>query len=254
MTRRIALLLTLVLVPACGGGSALLRTPAERLHAAVKAAQAVYDPDSAGGTGYGTTATLLHRMGSGPYGTPRAWPDDLAFRPGVVYVGLLNGGRQASFWIVGQAGRAQLAVAGPPHDRVSYQTRSAADVAAQGMVIIRPGVLSGDMIRSALERSGFHWITLSAGLSGHLPDGVRPFAAGGTRPGSPAGDAVAFTILGTAADARKAASDAKLPPHHVSVVVGTAWISYTWSSRSADRSEAFAKAVAALRREARTGR
>lgn len=68
MTRRLPLVLMLVLTTArSGGGSAQLRTPTQRLHAAVHAAQAVYDPDSAGGTGYGTTAGLVHRIAGAPH-------------------------------------------------------------------------------------------------------------------------------------------------------------------------------------------
>jgi hypothetical protein len=251
VTRRLALLFALLLAPACAGGRpALLPTPAERLHAAVTAARAVYDPDSAGGTGYGTTAELLHRMGRGTYGTPRAWPDDGAFRPGVVYVGVQNGGRLATFWIVAPSGRALLADAGAPHTRVGYRTRSAAEVVDEGLMVIRPGVLSGDMIRSALERAGFHGIALDGSIL-ELADGLRPLLAGGNTLESTTGERAGFLIMRTPADARKAAADAKLGRHHRSAVIGSTWVHYTWTASSPDRSRAFANAVAALRREAR---
>jgi hypothetical protein len=254
MTRRFALLPVLLLTTACAGGHgpALLQTPGERLHAAARAAQAVYDPDSAGGTGYGTTAQLLRRMGPGSYGTPQPWPDDLAFRPGVVYVAVDNEGRLASLWIVERSGRALLADAGAPHHRIAYQTRPPAVVAEGGIMLIRPGVLTGDMIRSALERAGFHGVALSAASGGQLADGVRPLMYGGDKAGLPPDDTVGFTILRTAADARKAAADMKLPPHHISVVIGTASIRYTWTATSPNHSGAFMKAVAELRREVGT--
>jgi hypothetical protein len=251
MIRRLTLVLILLLTTGCGGGGSVL-TPRQQLHAAVRAAQAVYDPDSGGGTGYGTTAQLLRRMGSGSYGRPRAWPDDLAFRPGVIYVSTLNAGRLASFWVVVPSGRSFIAIAGAPHHRVSFESRSAAEGADEGLMVIRPGVLTGDMIRSALARAGFHGIALSAGAGGRLPDGVRPLMYGGDRVGLPPGDTVGFTILRTAADAHKVAADTRLPPHHISVIIGTAWIRYTWTATSPDRSRAFAKAMARLRREVRT--
>jgi hypothetical protein len=251
MTRRLTPLLLLLLTTACAGSPhpELLGTPGERLHAAARAAQAAYDPDSAGGTGYGTTAQLLRRMGSGRYGTPRPWPDDLAFRPGVVYVAVQNGGRLATLWIVQPSGRALLADVGAPRRRVAYQIRPAAEVAAGGIMVIRPGVLTGDMIRSALERAGFHGVALSAADGGRLADGVRPLLYGGDKVGLPAADSVGFTILRTPADARRAAADTKLPPHHISVVIGTASIRYTWTATSPNHSQAFMKAVAELRRE-----
>ena len=251
MTRRLPLLFVLMLATACGGGGAAL-TPRHQLIAAVRAAQAVYDPDAAGGTGYGTTAQLLRRMGSGPYGTPKAWPDDLAFRPGVVYVSVENSGRLASLWIVEPSGRALLVDVGAPHHRIAYQARPPAEVAADGIMLIRPGVLTGDMIRSALERAGFHHVSLEAAAGGRLPDGVRPLLYGGDKIGLPPGDTVGFTILRTAADAREAAADMKLPPHHISVIIGTASIRYTWTATSPNHSKAFMKAVARLRREVRT--
>jgi hypothetical protein len=251
MTYRFALLPLVLLTTACAGGhhAALLHTPAERLRAAARAAQAVYDPDSAGGTGYGTTAQLPRRMGSGTYGTPQPWPDDLAFRPGVVYVAVDNGGRLAILWIVEPSGRALFADVGAPHHRVAYQTRPPAEVAAGGVMLIRPGVLTGDMIRSALERAGFHGVMLSAAAGSRLADGVRPLMYGGDKVGLPPDDTVGFTILRTAADARKAAADMKLPPHHISVVIGTASIRYTWTATSPNHSKAFMRAVAELRRE-----
>ena len=251
MTRRLTLLPLLLLTTACAGHhhSALLQNPAERLHAAARAAQAAYDPDSAGGTGYGTTAQLPRRMGSGTYGTPQPWPDDLAFRPGVVYVSVDNDGRLATLWIVQRSGRALFADVGAPHHRIAYQTRPPAEVAAEGVMLIRPGVLTGDMIRSARERAGFHGVAFSAAAGGRLPDGVRPLLYGGDKVGLPPADTVGFTILRTAADARKAAADMKLPPHHISVVIGTASIRYTWTKTSPNHSKAFRKAIAELRRE-----
>jgi hypothetical protein len=251
--RLVVLLLTIpLLAAACGGGSPAMLTPVQRLHAAVRAAVAVYDPDSAGGTGYGTTGDLLRRMGPGAYGTPQAWPDDLAFRPGIVYVATDNGGRLASLWTITPSGGALLADVGPPHHRVGYQTRSAAEVAADGLLIVRPGVLSGDMIRSALAREGFHGIELASRTFGTPADSLRPLTYGGTASKPSTGNAVGFIVLRSPSDAHKAAARMKLPPHHVSVVVGNAWIHYSWTGTSPDRSRAFARAVAALRKEART--
>lgn len=251
MTRRLPLVLVLLLATACaGGGPAQLPTPTQRLHAAVRAAQAVYDPDSAGGTGYGTTAELVHRMGSGPYGTPRPWPDDLGFRPGVVYVGVLNGGRLASLWMIEPSGRALIAIAGAPHRRVAYQLRPPAEAAAEGLTVIRPGVLSGDMIRSALERAGFAY--LGIGFRAIMADRQIALVSGYTLRGASRNEFTYFAVFRTAAQARRQQADAQLPPSHVSVVIGTAWIAYAWRAPAPNRSTAFAEAVAVLRREART--
>lgn len=251
MTRRLPLVLMLVLATACsGGGSAQLRTPTQRLHAAVRAAQAVYDPDSAGGTGYGTTAGLVRRIGPGPYGTPRPWPDDLGFRPGVVYVGTLNGGRLANLWVFEPSGRALIAIAGAPHRRVSYRTRSHAEVVAEGLTVIRPGVVSGDMIRSALERAGF--AHLGIGFRAIMADRQIALVSGYTERGASRNEFTYFAVFRTAAQARRQQADAQLPPIHLSVVIGTAWIAYSRKAYAPDRSTAFSQAVEQLRREART--
>src|SRR6185312_6301628 len=123
MTRRlIALALVLLAGAGCAGShSGAEPTPTQRLHAAVTAAQKVYDPDSAGGTGYGTTAVLVHRMGAGTYGTPQPWPDDQAFRPGVVYVSTLNSGREAALSTVDPPRGLLFATAGPPYKKASFQ-------------------------------------------------------------------------------------------------------------------------------------
>jgi len=229
-------------------GTALLATPSQRLHAAAKAAQAVFDPDSAGGTGYGTDASLVRKMGTGGFGTPQAWPDDLAFRPGVVYVGVVNGGRLASLWIFEPSRRALIATVGAPHHRVSYENRPPADQIALGITLIRPGVLSADMIRAALAHAGFRGIAISGIGGGQLQDGVRPLMAGGNVLSS-GGTGVGFVLFRSAADAHKAANDQGLAPHHVSVILGAAWIHYTWATGRPNRSKAFLGAIAELRRE-----
>ena len=254
MNRRlIALVMILLVGSGCAGSHhAADLTPPQRLHAAVTAAQAVYDPDSAGGTGYGTTGVLVHRMGAGAYGTPQPWPDDQAFRPGVVYVGTLNGGRMASLWTVEPSGRMLYATVGSPAKKASFLAEKPSVAKRLGIVVIRPGVLSGDMIRAALQRNGFHPITLSVVTGGHLEDGVPDLVDGGTTPGSGPGDAILFITCHTPADARKANADFGRPRHLVSAVIGTALLRYSWTATSPNRSKAFLQAVAELRREART--
>jgi hypothetical protein len=248
-TRRFALLLTLALAVACGCGAGS-PTPAQQLRAAVKAAQAAFDPDSAGGTGYGTTARLVRRMGPGAYGKPLPFPDDFAFRPGVVYAGILGlDNRAAVIWVVDPSGRALTAVLKGPHG-VTYQTRSRADGIQNGMTVIRPGVLSGDMIRAAFQRAGFARIQLT-GLA-HMADGQIAAVTGHTVAESAADDFTFFAVFHTAAQARKEQAHSHLLPRARSVVIGNAWISCSWKASGPDRSQAFAEAVARLRRQVRT--
>jgi len=253
MTRRL-IALALILLPgaACAGGhSTADLTPAQRLHAAVAAAQKVYDPDSAGGTGYATGAVLAHRMGTGTYGTPQPWPDDLAFRPGVVYVATLNGGRLASFVTAAGSRHLLSAMTGPPDDKKNPRLEKPDVLDQPGFVVIRPGVLSGDMIRRTLEHNGFRPVTLEV-TGGHLQDGVADLVDGGTPLGAGHGDAVLFITFHSPADARKANAFLGKPRHLVSAVVGTALLRYSWTDTSPSRSEAFLKAVSELRQEVRT--
>jgi hypothetical protein len=247
---RRALLLALLLATAAGCGSGSL-TPAQRLHAAVKAAQATFDPDSAGGTGYGTTARLVRRMGSGPYGTPLPFPDDFAFRPGVVYAGILGTDtRQAILWEVDASGRAFVALLRGPH-KARYETRSRADGIRNGMTVIRPGVLSGGMVRSALERAGFAHIQLA--LLPRMADGDVAVVFGHTDEAAAEGGFVEFAVFRTAAEARRQEAQARpISRRARSVVVGSVWIGYSWKANARDRSRAFMEAVARLRRELRT--
>jgi hypothetical protein len=245
---RRAFLLALLLAAAGGCGSGSL-TPAERLHAGVKAAQATFDPDSAGGTGYGTTARLVRRMGSGAYGTPLPFPDDFAFRPGVVYAGIFGTTREAIVWVVDPSGRAVDAYLNGPH-KVVYETRSRAKGIKDGMTVIRPGVLSGDMVRAAFARAGF--------ARTHL--GVQPSMAGGwsavirgqTDDAASQDQEVIFTVFPTAAQARKQQADEHSLAGARSAVIGNAWISCWWRASGPDRSAAFAQVVSELRRELRT--
>lgn len=254
MTRRhIALFLLLLTAGACAGGhrSGPSLAPSQRLHAAVRAAQAVYDPDSAGGTGYGSTAALVRRMGPEAWGTPQPWPDDNAFRPGVVYVATLSAGRSASLWTFEPSGKGLYTVLDGPAKRVTYRTDSVRQGDLTGRVVIRPGVLSGDMIRAALEHAGFHGVTLNPMNGGRFQDGVRPLLTGGTI-GSVPGAGVGFITFRSVADARRESHDMGLAPHHVSVILGTAWIHYGWKAGRPDRSLAFRQAIAELRRDLRT--
>jgi hypothetical protein len=251
MTRRLTFLMSLLLAAACSCGSTSL-TPAQQLHAAVTAAQETFDPDSAGGTGYGSTARLVRRMGAGSYGTPRPFPDDFAFRPGVVYAGIFGTNtREAIIWIVDPSGRVLGALLEGPH-RIVYQKRSRRDGIRSGVMVIRPGVLSGDMIRSALERAGFPHLTLSTGGGGRAANGQSFAASGYTDPEASQAEFTTFVVFRTAAQARSQQADARIGPHGTSVVVGTAWIAYSRKPYAPDLSQAFAKAVAVLRREART--
>lgn len=254
MTRRlIALALVLLAGAGCAGShSGADVTPAQRLHAAITAAHAAYDPDSAGGTGYGTTAVLVHRMGAGTYGTPQAWPDDLAFRPGIVYVATLNGGRLASFVTAERSGHLLYVTTGAPNRKANSRLEKPTVLHQPGVVVIRPGVLSGDMIRRALEHNGFRPVTLEVVAGGHLKDGVQTLVDGGTPLGSGQGDAALFNTFRTAADARKANAFLGKPRHLVSAIVGTALLRYSWTDTSPNRSKAFLRAVAELRREVRT--
>jgi len=254
MTRRlIALALILLAGAGCAGGhSRADLTPAQRLHAAVTAAQKVYDPDSAGGTGYGTTAVLVDRMGAGTYGTPQPWPDDQAFRPGVVYVSTLNSGREAALSTVDPSRGMLFATAGPPHTKTSFQLDKPSFLKQAGMVVIGPGVLSGDMLRAAFEHNGFRPVTLDVVGGGHLGDGVTELVEGGTPPGAAPGDSASFITFHTAADARRANAFLGKPRHLVSAVVGAALLRYSWTGTSPNRSKAFLKAVAELRQEVRT--
>jgi hypothetical protein len=247
--RRIIPLFAVLLATACSSGSAS-PTPAQQLRAAVRAAQATFDPDSAGGTGYGTTARLVRRMRSGSYGKALPFPDDFAFRPGVVYAGILGlDNRAAVIWVVDPSGRALTAVLKGPHG-VTYQTRSRADGIRNGMTVIRPGVLSGDMIRAAFARAGFARIELD-GLA-HMADGQTAAVTGHTVAESAADDFTFFAVFHTAAQARKQQADSHPLPRVRSVVIGNAWISCGWKRSGPDRSQAFARAVAELRREVRT--
>jgi hypothetical protein len=158
----------------------------------------------------------------------------------------------ASLWTVEPSGRMLYATAGPPHKKASFQTEKPSVAAQLGIVVIRPGVLSGDMIRRALEHSGFRPVTLDVGTGGHLEDGVRDLVEGGTGPGSGPGDAAFFITFRSAADERKANADLGRPRHLVSAVIGTALLRYSWTATSPNRSKAFRQAVAELRREIRT--
>ena len=245
--RAFLLVLLIAAAPGCGSGSL---TPTERLHAAVSAAQATFDPDSAGGTGYGTTARLVRAMGSGAYGTPLPFPEDFAFRPGVIYAGILGtDNREAILWEVDASGRAFVAVLRGPH-RADFETRSRADGIRNGMTVIRPGVLSGDMIRAAFERAGFARIQID-GLA-HMADGQTAAVTGHTVAGSAADDFTFFAVFHTAAQARRQQAHEHLIPPARSVVIGNAWISCSWKTSGPNRSEAFAKVVAGLRRRVRT--
>jgi hypothetical protein len=249
MTRVPAFLLALMLAAACSGGSHSL-TPVQRLHAAVKAAQATFDPDSAGGTGYGTTPRLVRRMGPGAYGTPRPFPDDFAFRPGVVYAGIAGTDpKQAILWVVDPSGRAVDAYLDGPH-KVVYQTRSRDEGIRDGMTVIRPGVLSGDMVRAAFSRAGFARVELS--LQPSMAQERSAVIRGQTDMAASQDQEVLFTVFPTAAQARKQQADEHSLPGARSVVVGNAWVSGWWRPSGPDRSRAFARAVAELRREART--
>ena len=254
MTRRlIALALVLLAGAGCAGShSGAEPTPTQRLHAAVTAAQKVYDPDSAGGTGYGTTAVLVHRMGAGTYGTPQPWPDDQAFRPGVVYVSTLNGGREAALSTVDPPRGLLFATAGPPYKKASFQLDKPGFLKQAGMVVIRPGVLSGDMLRAAFEHNGFRPVTVDVVGGGHLGDGVTELVEGGTPPGAAPGDSASFITFHTTADARKANAFLGQPRHLVSAIVGTALLRYSWTDTSPNRSKTFLRAVAELREEVRT--
>ena len=254
MTRRLVVLAcTLLLGAGCAGSHhAPDLTPAQRLHAAVTAAQKVYDADSAGGTGYATDAVLVHRMGSGAYGTPEAWPDDLAFRPGIVYVATLNGGRLASFVTAEGSRHLLYATTGPPDDNKNSRLEKPDVLDQPGFVVIRPGVLSGDMIRAAFVHNGFRPVTLEVLGSGHLGDGVTVLVEGGTAPAPGSRDVASFNTFRTAADARKANAYLGTARHLVSAIVGTALLRYSWTDTSPNRSKAFLKAVSELRQEART--
>lgn len=252
MRRLIALVLILLPVAGCAGShSAPDLTPSQRLHAAVTAAQKVYDPDSAGGTGYATGAVLVHRMGTGAYGTPQPWPDDLAFRPDVVYVATLNGGRLASFVTADGSRHLLYAMTGPPDDKKNPRLEKPGVLDQPGFVVIRPGVLSGDMIRRTLEHNGFRPVTLEV-TGGHLQDGVTNLVDGGTPLGSGQGDAVLFMTFHSPADARKANADLGKPRHLLSAIIGAALLRYSWTDTSPNRSKAFLQVVAQLRKEVRT--
>jgi len=247
---RLAFLLALLLATVGGCGSGSL-TPAQRLHAAVEAAQATFDPDSAGGTGYGTTARLVRRMGSGAYGTPRPFPDDFAFRPGVVYAGIFGTDtRQAILWEVDASGRAFVALLRGPH-KAHFETRSRGDGIRNGMTVIRPGVLSGGMVRRALQRAGFTHIQLA--LLARMADGDVAAVFGHTDEAAADGEFVEFAVFRTAEAARRQQAQAHpISRRARSVVVGSVWIGYSWKSDARDRSRAFMEAVAQLRRDLRT--
>lgn len=248
MTARIAFLLALLLATGCNGARTL--TPTERLHAAVHAAQATFDPDSAGGTGYGTTARLLRRMGSGAYGTPQPFPDDFAFRPDTVYAAILGiDPTEVIIWAVDGSGRAFIANLRGPR-RVVYETRSPAEGIRDGMTVIRPGMVSGDMIRAAFSRAGFARLQLS--IQPSMPYGYSAVIRGHTDEAASQDQMVLFTVFPTAAQARRQVADEHSVPGARSVVIGNAWISCWWRPSGPDRSHAFARAVAELRREVRT--
>lgn len=246
---RRAFLLALLLATVAGCGSGSL-TPAERLHTAVKAAQATFDPDSLGGTGYGTTARLVRRMGSGAYGTPLPFPDDFAFRPGVVYAGIFGtNSREAIVWVVDPSGRAVDAYLNGPR-KVVYETRSRAEGIRNGMTVIRPGVLTGDMVRAAFARAGFARTQL--GVQPSMAGGWSAVIRGQTDDAASDDQEVIFTVFPTAAQARKQRADEHSLPGARSAVIGNAWVSCWWKASGPDRSRAFAKAIAELRREVRT--
>jgi hypothetical protein len=247
MTRRLTLLMSLLLAAACSCGSTSL-TPAQQLHAAVTTAQETFDPDSAGGTGYGTTARLVRRMGAGAFGTPRPFPDDFAFRPGVVYAGITDP-RHAIIWVVDPSGRALDAYLNGPH-KVVYETRSRADGIRNGMTVIRPGVLSGDMVRAALSQAGFARMQL--GLQPSMAYARSAVIRGQTDEAASRDQEVLFTVFPTAAEARNQQAEEHTLPGARSVLIGNAWISCWWKPTGPDRSAAFAKAIAKLRREVRT--
>ncbi len=247
---RPAFVLALLLATAGGCGSGSL-TPPERLHAGVTAAQATFDPDSAGGTGYGTTARLVRRMGSGAYGTPLPFPDDFAFRPGIVYAGIFGtDNRDAIVWVVDPSGRAFDAYLKGPH-KVVYETRSRAEGIKNGMTVIRPGVLSGDMVRAAFARAGFARTQL--GVQPSMAGGWSAVIRGQTDDAASQDQEVFFTVFPTAAQARKQQADEHSLPGAHSVVIGNAWISCWWKASGPDRSAAFAQVVSELRRHRHTG-
>lgn len=116
--------------------------------------------------------------------------------------------------------------------------------------MIRPGVLSGDMIRSALERAGF--AHLGIGFHGVMADHQIATVSGYNERGVSRNEFTYSAVFRTTAQTRRQQADAQLSPSHLSVVIGTAWIAYSWRAPAPDRSTAFAEAVAVLRREART--
>lgn len=188
-------------------------------------------------------------MGRGAYGTPRPFPDDLAFRPGVVYAGIFGTNNQeAIIWVVDPSGRALDAYLDGPH-KVVYESRSRADGIRNGMTAIRPGVLSGDMVRAAFARAGFARMQLGPQPSGY---GYSAVIRGHTDEAASQDQEILFTVFPTVPQARRQVAEEHSVPGARSVVIGNAWVSGWWRPGGPDRSQAFAKAVSELRREVRT--